>query len=415
MVQEIERYIGQRIEPMRMPTAADIAARRSELLKDDLRRTLEAEDLDLYLALVGDLVEEGFDLAAVAAAAALLARRHRPLAGEIEPEPPAHAALERAAQNDGAREDSGADSGMVRLFFNSGSQNGVRPADIVGAIANEAGVAGREIGPITIHERFSLVDVPARLRAQIVERMAGSSLRGRALQIRLADEGAPRPAGRRMRPAPPGARAPRTVRPQTPPNREADLIPAALRRDALRLAQIGTLPQALAAAQHQEGEEERPAEERREDADRQLRGRHDGAGGGVAEGEECAAAEQAGEGEIEVVVTDPAAHDMGNDQADEADGTGNGDQERRSSGRWPRRDLETQQRARSTPRLAASSSPVSRRVEVPAQGEKGGAAAEDPGNQPQHLVIPDHGEPAHHPAHHAEGLGGIGEELAGRG
>jgi ATP-dependent RNA helicase DeaD len=210
MLHEIERHTGMSITPMRMPTSADIAARRTELLKEDLRKTLEQGDLDLYLAVIEELVEEGFDIAEVAAAAAALSRRDRPLA------PPPMADLP-AALEAGGRRHGGADGDMVRLFFNSGAQNGVRPADIVGAIANEAGVAGKEIGAIDIHERFAIVEVPRQRQQQILERMAGVSLRGRTLQIRLADPDTPgaasaaarRPerADRGPRPAP---RSPRT-------------------------------------------------------------------------------------------------------------------------------------------------------------------------------------------------------------
>jgi ATP-dependent RNA helicase DeaD len=204
MLHEIERHTGMVIAPMRMPTSADIAARRTELLKEDLRKTLEQGDLDLYLAVVEELVEEGFDIAEVAAAAAALSRRDRPLALPPMPATPRDFAPDdRYRGGGGSASGAGAGgaatgTGMVRLFFNSGSQNGVRPADIVGAIANEAGVSGKEIGAIDIHERFSLVEVPQRLHKKILERMAGASLRGRTLQIRIADTG---PAARAVRPA----------------------------------------------------------------------------------------------------------------------------------------------------------------------------------------------------------------------
>src|SRR4030095_11658896 len=53
MMTEIERYTGQRIMPMKMPTQADVAARRIGLFKDSIRRTVAEGDLDLYLTLVG--------------------------------------------------------------------------------------------------------------------------------------------------------------------------------------------------------------------------------------------------------------------------------------------------------------------------------------------------------------------------
>ena len=102
MLREIERYTGQRVAPMKVPTKADIAARRTALFKERVRETVAAGDLELYLGLVEELVEEGLDVAEVAAALARLARGDKPLAVDVEPEPEQMAATE---------------DGMVRLFI----------------------------------------------------------------------------------------------------------------------------------------------------------------------------------------------------------------------------------------------------------------------------------------------------------
>ncbi len=228
MLHEIERHTGMVIAPMRMPTSADIAARRTEILKDDLRKTLEQGDLDLYLAVVEELVQEGFDIAEVAAAAAALSRRDRPLALPPMPaNPRAFAPDDRyrggypgadggTGDGEGGGTGGATGAGMVRLFFNSGAQNGVRPADIVGAIANEAGVSGRDIGAIDIHERFTLVEVPRRLHKKILQRMAGASLRGRTLQIRIADTGPAASAARSPGAAPGTAGRPQRAQRSAP-------------------------------------------------------------------------------------------------------------------------------------------------------------------------------------------------------
>ena len=171
MMTEIERFTGQRIAPMKMPTQADVAARRTALFKDNIRRTVQEGDLDLYLTLVEELVEEGMDLAEIAAGAARLARGEKPLEIEVEPE----------AANVPQAED-----GMVRLFIAAGSRAGVRPGDIVGAIANEADVPGKAIGSIDIYDRFTFVELPAQYRDRVLQRMARTTIRGRPVEIRLA-------------------------------------------------------------------------------------------------------------------------------------------------------------------------------------------------------------------------------------
>jgi ATP-dependent RNA helicase DeaD len=190
MMQDIERFTGQRIQPMKMPTQADVAARRMALFKDSIRKTLAEGDLDLYLTLVEELVEEGLDIADIAAAAARLARKDKPL--EVALEPP-------------ARDMSQTEDGMVRLFIPAGSRAGVRPADIVGAIANEADVPGKAIGAIDIYDSFTFVEVPARYGPQVLERMSKATIRGRQVEVRVATPGSP-PPDRGGRPGPPDRR-----------------------------------------------------------------------------------------------------------------------------------------------------------------------------------------------------------------
>jgi ATP-dependent RNA helicase DeaD len=68
----------------------------------------------------------------------------------------------------------------------------VRPADLVGAVANQSGMSGREIGPIRISEHFSVVGVPVGRVDDVVEAMRGALVRGKPVTARpWSDE--PRP------------------------------------------------------------------------------------------------------------------------------------------------------------------------------------------------------------------------------
>jgi ATP-dependent RNA helicase DeaD len=182
MLREIERFIGQRIQPMKLPTKAAIAARRLALFKEQMRKTLAEGDLDLYLTVVEDLAAEGFEMAEIAAAAARLARGDTPLEVVLEPgalAPPA--------------------DGMVQLFINAGRRHGVRPNDIVGAIANEAGVPGRAIGAIDIDDRFTVVELPRQYQAQVLKRMTHTVIRNQPIRITVAESGSERPGTSRRR------------------------------------------------------------------------------------------------------------------------------------------------------------------------------------------------------------------------
>ena len=65
-----------------------------------------------------------------------------------------------------------------------GRKGGVRPGDLVGAIANETGLSGREIGPIRITENFSVVGVPAGSVDSVVSAMSNATMRGKKAKVR---------------------------------------------------------------------------------------------------------------------------------------------------------------------------------------------------------------------------------------
>ncbi|HJQ40755.1 MAG TPA: DEAD/DEAH box helicase [Thermoanaerobaculia bacterium] len=174
MMREIEHYTGTPIKPMKMPTRADLAAKRVQVFKENVRKQIQEGDLDLYLELVEQLSEEGpFDIAEVAAAAARIANASRSLAIPAEPEP---AAAPPPPLSDKT----------ITLSMSVGRREGIRPADIVGSIANEANVPGREIGPIDIRDDITYVGVPERYVEAVVGKLSKKRFRGRALNLRVA-------------------------------------------------------------------------------------------------------------------------------------------------------------------------------------------------------------------------------------
>jgi ATP-dependent RNA helicase DeaD len=186
MMREIERYTGRPLKAMKIPTGADVAARRTALFKEAIAKTIGEGDLGPYLSLVEEVAEEGgFDMAEIAAAAARLARGDKPLEVSLEPLP---------------QETSHAEEGMVRFFLAAGSRAGVRPGDVVGAIANEAGVPGKLIGAIDVYDDFTFVEVPREYEAQVLKKMARAKIRGRPVQIRPAAEDTRRTSARRVDP-----------------------------------------------------------------------------------------------------------------------------------------------------------------------------------------------------------------------
>ncbi|KAG0754094.1 hypothetical protein G6F22_021167 [Rhizopus arrhizus] len=87
---------------------------------------------------------------------------------------------------------------METYRISVGHQHGVKPANIVGAIANEAGLESRFIGRIDIHDDFSLLDLPAQLPPDVLSHLQKVWVAGQQLQMRALAPGedtnpAPRP------------------------------------------------------------------------------------------------------------------------------------------------------------------------------------------------------------------------------
>ncbi len=75
-------------------------------------------------------------------------------------------------------------SGTTRLFVGAGRAAGMRPGDLVGAITNEAGLRGNDIGAIQIADGFSLVEVPEAAAEHVIQRLRGTVIRGQKVIVR---------------------------------------------------------------------------------------------------------------------------------------------------------------------------------------------------------------------------------------
>jgi ATP-dependent RNA helicase DeaD len=198
MMREIERFTGTPIKPMRMPTQADVAARRVSQLKETIRENLKEGDLDLYLELVEQMVEEGpHDMAEIAAAAARLASAAKPLADGARTSRPQAADVPSVApppvtERDARPQRTGrprSEEQKTKISLSVGKRDGIRPADVVGSIANEANVPGRDIGPIEIRDDVTYVMIPSRYVDQVLQKVRHKRFRGRALNVRVANGG----------------------------------------------------------------------------------------------------------------------------------------------------------------------------------------------------------------------------------
>jgi ATP-dependent RNA helicase DeaD len=152
-----------------IPTVADLRLRRLEALTARLREQLQSGGLDEYRAVAENLAGE-FDVLDVVAAAVRMADQRGDGAQEEVPEIPAPRPR---------REKRGPAEGVSRVFIGLGREVGIRPQDLVGAIANEAGLDGSDIGAIEIAERFSLVEVPSPAVDHVIQTLRNTTIKGR--------------------------------------------------------------------------------------------------------------------------------------------------------------------------------------------------------------------------------------------
>src|SRR5580704_10817768 len=194
MLKTIERTTRQPITVEKLPTVADLRARRLELMRATLRESLlKDDDLDNFRAVVEPLGAE-FDLFEVALAAVKLAHQASGTAHDEEELPAAE--LPSADDRDGRRnqrQPAGrgqrrggrpATAGTTRLFVGTGRAAGLRPQDLVGAITGESYLNGRDIGAIEIADRFSLVEVPESAADSVVAALRQTSIKGRSATVR---------------------------------------------------------------------------------------------------------------------------------------------------------------------------------------------------------------------------------------
>lgn len=199
LLKSIERVVRQRIQPERIPTVADLKARRLELLRADLRETLVEGDFDRYRVVVESLADQfdPLDIAAAAARLALEATRGES-ALEEQGDLPHWEPVEERIRDEGCgprkrRDRAEAPSGRSRtgeasgrLFVGMGRRRGLRPGDLVGAIVNEARIPASAIGAIEIADQFSLVEVSESYVDRVIQALSRASLKGRRVGVRRA-------------------------------------------------------------------------------------------------------------------------------------------------------------------------------------------------------------------------------------
>ena len=191
MLFAIEKATRQPIEKMQLPSTEDIADRRVMQFTQMLSETIESQDLAFFQEVMANYQEShDADPLEIAAALTYLVQKNRPLKPVVHVRPP------RAEREKGGRRDrpersergdrpqrersprrgnqsspQRSEEGMQTYRVEVGRSHGVEVKNIVGAIANEAGIDSKDIGRISLQDDYSTIDLPEGMPKDLFQQL----------------------------------------------------------------------------------------------------------------------------------------------------------------------------------------------------------------------------------------------------
>lgn len=202
----IERVTNQKIEPMQMPSVADVNKARLENFKNQIFETIEEGNLEMYEEVISEILsDDTIEVETLCAALAKMVQKDGTLLlDESKPEP----AMRTFDDDHSSRSDRSdrkalpsakaaplrqfPDMNMVRFRVAVGRKDGVKPGQIVGAIANEGNIESKYIGEISIFDTFTTVDLPEGMPRETMSILSKARVCGRMLDIREYTQEPPR-------------------------------------------------------------------------------------------------------------------------------------------------------------------------------------------------------------------------------
>ncbi len=193
MLYAIERATKQKIELMDLPSTEVINDKRIARFKERITDTLAIEELDFFYQLVEQYQQDhNVPALEIAAALAKLTQGNEPLLLTNKPKEKKttfeNKPRKRETSTKHGKTSSALEKGMERFRIEVGHSHGVKPGNIVGAIANEAEIDSKFIGRINIYDDFSTVDLPEGIPSDIICMLKKVWVSGRQLKISRLDE-----------------------------------------------------------------------------------------------------------------------------------------------------------------------------------------------------------------------------------
>lgn len=174
-IKEIQKYCKTKIYAQKVPGLRDLTNTRIDNVLEEVEQIIGEHDLTVMLNAIEGKVNES-DYTAMDIAAAFL-KMHVDI---NRPE------VDAAPMDFG---DTGAEEpGMVRLFINIGKKQKAKPGDILGAIANESGIAGSVVGSIDMYDKYTFVEVPREHARDVLNAMKNVKIKGKVVAVEPANQ-----------------------------------------------------------------------------------------------------------------------------------------------------------------------------------------------------------------------------------
>ncbi|HEX9207555.1 MAG TPA: DEAD/DEAH box helicase [Steroidobacteraceae bacterium] len=207
MLRYIERATRSPLEPMDLPSVADVNEQRVSRFRQRITEAIAAGQAEPFRSLIEEFERE-HDVPAIDIAAALasLLQGGSPLllkdkaSGAAADHEPARAPRHESSRT--ADRLSEEDTETFRIEV--GYAHGVKPGNIVGAIANVAGLEGRQIGHVDIRDNHTFVGLPKGLPDAVIAELAKTRVAGQMLRIGQVDHVPPKPLRKPAKRPPPG-------------------------------------------------------------------------------------------------------------------------------------------------------------------------------------------------------------------
>ena len=190
LLHSLERAVGSSIDAMDVPSDAEINQQRLDNLQQQLSDLVSEpvpEDRQQEVALMGEILqrlqrESDVTPDQLALAALRLAQGDSPLLVVPQPPMPVNNRSQQGRGQD-RRSPGRVQQSMERFRVEVGWQDRIKPGHLVGAIANESGLDGRQIGKITIFDDYSTVDLPEGMPPELMKRLQGVRVMQKELRI----------------------------------------------------------------------------------------------------------------------------------------------------------------------------------------------------------------------------------------